>query len=121
MDQLFFELILTLIGEQFVEAVPTPPNMTCTVVGAVLSKRRSTCRIEIWLGGREPLDAAWIRQIEQFVRNSFPGQNIFEYKAFHSSARPPRARRDPNGLRSVSLGANAFGRGLGNAIGSGGR
>jgi hypothetical protein len=121
MDTLFFELVLILAGEQFHAAAPTPPNMSCTVVGAVLSKRRSTCRIEVWVGGREPLDAEWVRQVEKHVRDSFPGQNIFEYKAFHSSARPMRPRREQNGHRSVSTGSSAFGRGLGNVIGPNGR
>jgi hypothetical protein len=86
MDPIFLHVCFLLAGGAFEESCPgeayarngTKP----LVLGAVLSKRRNNTRIEIWLGGVEAPNPAWIRLVEQFIGRAIEGQQVFPYRAF---------------------------------------
>jgi hypothetical protein len=82
MDPSFFQIILLLAGASFDEVCPPLPGHSSKVVGAVLSKRKAHTRIEIWLGGMEPLPAVWIKAVEAFVNSQFPKEKTFGFSPF---------------------------------------
>ena len=82
MDALFFQVVLLLAGGEFDDISPTPSGFAPTIVGAVLSKRKQHTRLEIWVGGKEPLDNKWIKEVERYLQEKFPAFKIFDYRPF---------------------------------------
>ena len=85
MDPAFFQLAVQFAGGILESAVPAPSRNS--VVGIVLSKRRTTTRLEIWLGGSATPTIPWIREMEKWFKTEFQGVIFFEYKAFHDSVK----------------------------------
>jgi len=82
MDSLFFQIVLLLAGGELEDSVSSPPESTSTIVGAVVSKRKQHTRLELWLGGKEPLDEKWIEAVEVYLQNAFPTHKMFDFRPF---------------------------------------
>ncbi|ODN83288.1 hypothetical protein L202_01459 [Cryptococcus amylolentus CBS 6039] len=81
MDDVFLELCLLLVGGNL--EVDTPPLTKPSVCGAIISRRKTTTRIEVWLGGRDVPDKRWVNDVHDKLSNWFPQIRVLPYKSFH--------------------------------------
>nr|ODN87893.1 hypothetical protein L203_03097 [Cryptococcus depauperatus CBS 7841] len=84
MDIAFLEICFLLIGGNLQDAVPswaTPSKAKSVICGAVISRRKVT-RLEIWLGGRDGPDPAWVEQVYRHIERYFPTVRILPFKSF---------------------------------------
>ncbi|ODN98428.1 hypothetical protein L198_03672 [Cryptococcus wingfieldii CBS 7118] len=81
MDDVFLELCLLLVGGNL--EVDMPPLTKPSVCGAIVSRRKTTTRIEVWLGGRDVPDKRWVNDVHDKLSNFFPQIRVLPYKSFH--------------------------------------
>ncbi|WVQ71803.1 hypothetical protein IAR50_001345 [Cryptococcus sp. DSM 104548] len=83
MDEVFLELCLLMIGGDLEVGISTPPRTRPVVCGASISRRKTTTRIEVWLGGRDVPDKRWISDVHDRLSNYFSQIRVLPYKSFH--------------------------------------
>ena len=85
MDQLFLDVVLLLIGGTLDDTCPVPPGSESILCGAIISKRKVSTRVEVWLGGPREPDQKWVNCVEKLVANLSGGLRMYPYRSFRAS------------------------------------
>ena len=85
MDQLFLDMVLLLVGGTLDDSCPVLPGSESILCGAIISKRKVSTRVELWLGGPKGPDQEWVDCIQKKVADRSGGLRMYPYRSFHAS------------------------------------
>jgi hypothetical protein len=98
-DQLFTDIMFSLIGRSVEAECPPPEGTSSIILGIVVSRRAVNTRVEVWLGGPEEPNATWINRVEGYFADLFRAAKIFPYRPFGMDSRGPRSGEESHAHR----------------------
>lgn len=91
------DMVLILVSDILPVVCPCP-GFKVQALGAVLSRKKGSCRLELWIGGSDYPPTKWIEAVQAFFVKSMEGAKPFPFQAFYPnnwSDAPPSGTRRP--------------------------